>query len=102
MGTTYLGLIQHRYLARIRYPMAREYCTIAAYNGGSGTVLPVFDAGRARTTDIINAMSPGAVYKALPTSLRNRQTRRYLHKALGARRDFVRTYSRIDHQVMVL
>lgn len=90
LGTAYLGLINRRYLGKIRNPVSREYCTIAAYNTGSGSVLRTFSPDRGRAVDIINGMKPSEVYRALRTRLHSREGQRYLHKVIQARKDFVR------------
>lgn len=89
LGTAYLALIDQRYLAAIQNPTSREYCTIAAYNGGAGNVLKAFSADRQRAIDTINSMTPPAVYRMLQAELPRQETRRYLVKVLDARRAFV-------------
>ncbi|MFQ5937028.1 MAG: transglycosylase SLT domain-containing protein, partial [Acidiferrobacterales bacterium] len=89
LGTAYLSIINHRFLAAVQDPTSREYCTIAAYNGGAGNVLRVFSSDRKRAVDIINTMSPPAVYRKLRDHLPREETRRYLVKVLDARKAFV-------------
>lgn len=89
LGTAYLALIDQRYLAAIQNPTSREYCTIAAYNGGAGNVLRAFSNDRQRAIDMINSMTPPAVYQMLRAKLPRQETRRYLVKVLDARRAFV-------------
>ena len=89
LGTAYLALIDQRYLAAIQNPISREYCTIAAYNGGAGNVLKAFANDRRRAVDIINSLTPPAVYQELRAKLPRQETRRYLVKVLAARRAFV-------------
>ena len=88
LGTAYLGIINHRYLADIRNPTSREYCTIASYNGGAGNVLRLFSRDRQRAIDLINSMSAPDVYRKLRDEYPRGETRRYLVKVLDARRDF--------------
>ncbi len=88
-GTAYLHLLGSRYLAGIANPVAREYCVIASYNGGMGTVLRTFHANRSKAVEIINGMSPQEVYEKLVRYLPYQETRRYLGKVVSARRDFV-------------
>ncbi len=90
LGTAYLGLINRRYLGKIRNPVSREYCTIAAYNAGSGSVLRTFSPDRDRAVEVINDMKPFEVYRALRTRLQSREGQRYLHKVIQARKEFVR------------
>jgi membrane-bound lytic murein transglycosylase C len=88
LGTAYLGIINHRYLAGIQNPTSREYCTIASYNGGAGNVLRLFSTDRQRAVDLINTMSAPDVYRKLRDEYPRDETRRYLVKVLDARRDF--------------
>jgi len=88
-GTAYLHLLQDRYLSRIRDPVSREYCVIAAYNAGAGNVLRTFDPDRERAQDRINALGPLQVFAALRTGLPSDEARRYLVKVMEAKRQFV-------------
>lgn len=88
-GTAYLHLLDTRHLDAVADPVSREYCVIAAYNGGSGAVLRSFDADRARAAARINALGPAQVYEHLRTRLPAEETRRYLHKVMEAKKLFV-------------
>lgn len=89
LGTAYLNILDQRYLARIEHPLTREYCIIAAYNGGAGNVLNMFSKDRAKAPDVINSLSPAEVYRRLRDEHPRDETRRYLLKVLEARREFV-------------
>jgi membrane-bound lytic murein transglycosylase C len=89
LGTAYLGIIERDYLGQIRDPVSREYCTIAAYNTGSGNVLETFSRDRARAVQIINSLPAAEVYQRLRNGLSHQEARRYLVKVLDARREFV-------------
>ena len=89
LGTAYLYLIDTRYLKAIRNSVSREYCAIAAYNGGTGNVLRVFAKDRRQAVDLINRLSPGAVYDRLRAQHSRAETRRYLGKVVNARKEFV-------------
>lgn len=89
LGTGYISVISREYLAAIRDPVAREYCTIAAYNTGAGNVLRAFSSDRDQAARIINTMSAGDVYKHLRQHLQQDEARRYLYKVVSARRQFV-------------
>lgn len=91
LGTGYLSIISGKYLGRIRDPLAREYCTIAAYNTGAGNVLRTFSSNRDKAVDIINGLSPARVYERLRKELKHAEARRYLYKVLQARKAFVNT-----------
>ena len=89
LGTAYLSIIEQRYLGDIQNPLTREYCTIAAYNGGAGNVLNMFSKDRNKAPDVINRLAPSEVYRRLRTEHPRDETRRYLVKVLEARREFV-------------
>ncbi len=88
LGTGYLDIIGRKYLGAIRDPVAREYCTIAAYNTGAGNVLRVFSGDRSQAVTIINSLSAAQVYKRLRNELRFAEARRYLWKVVDARKQF--------------
>jgi membrane-bound lytic murein transglycosylase C len=89
LGTAYLNILDQRYLARIEHPLTREYCIIAAYNGGAGNVFNMFSKDRAKAPEVINALAPAEVYRRLRDEHPRDETRRYLVKVLEARREFV-------------
>lgn len=91
LGTAYLAILGGDYLDGVRDPLSREYCVIAAYNGGTGNVLATFSRDREEALRIINRLPPGEVYQRLRTEHPRAETRRYLDKVLGARKDFVNT-----------
>lgn len=80
MGTAYLHILFTRYLAKIRHPKSKEYCSIAAYNTGSGNVLKAFDSDRQQAVVKINALRPDQVYRHLRTQLKYQEARHYLKK----------------------
>lgn len=88
-GTAYLHLLDRRYLGGIADGASREYCVIAAYNGGPGAVLRTFDRSSGRAVRIINGMAAGEVYDRLVSRLPSGETRRYLGKVLHAKKLFV-------------
>jgi membrane-bound lytic murein transglycosylase C len=92
LGTAYLNLVYYQYLAGIKHNDSRLWCTIAAYNTGSGNVLATF-AGRYSQArhgsraewrkaafDRINSMSPEQVYQTLHRDLPYEETRNYIKK----------------------
>ncbi len=90
LGTAYLSIIYYTYLSGIRNPLSREYCMIAAYNTGSGNVLRTFSRNRQRAIDIINRLTPAAVYWKLKTQLPSHEARRYIVKVMRNRKRFIR------------
>lgn len=91
LGAAYLDLLESDYLAGVRHPVSREYCTIAAYNGGIGSVLRTFGDGRESALQAINQAKPAEVYHHLRQKLPRAETRQYLAKVLAARRNFVQS-----------
>lgn len=89
LGTAYLNILEKEYLRAIRDPLSREYCTIAAYNGGAGNVYNMFSKDRKRAAEIINTLTPAQLYQRLRDNHPRDETRRYLVKVLNARREFV-------------
>jgi membrane-bound lytic murein transglycosylase C len=90
MGSAYLHIIDTRYLSNITNPRTREYCTVAAYNTGSGNVLRTFHkTDRSQAARIINGMKPEAVYDKLRSSLPYDETRRYIHKVREAKKRYL-------------
>jgi len=88
-GTAYLNLLDRRHLAGIGDPLAREYCVIASYNGGSGALLATFSRDRSAALAAINAMPPLKVYETIVSRHRAEETRNYLKKVLAAKKEFV-------------
>ena len=88
-GTAYLHLLDTRFLATVTNPVSREYCIIAGYNGGAGSVLRTFDRDRTRAADKINGLPPDTVYATLRNKAPHAETRRYLGKVLEAKKLFV-------------
>ncbi|WP_462324233.1 murein transglycosylase domain-containing protein [Desulfoplanes sp.] len=89
-GAAYLHILNYKYLAKITDPVSREYCVIAAYNGGAGSVLRTFSKNRDRAPAKINRMHPGEVYKTLVADLPALETRRYVQKVVSAKKEFVK------------
>jgi peptidoglycan lytic transglycosylase C len=89
LGTAYLGLLFQDRLDVVANPVSREYCVISAYNTGTGNVLRAFAADQAAAVNRINGMQPPAVYDRLRRHLPHQETRRYLAKVVGFRREFL-------------
>ncbi|MBQ76301.1 MAG: hypothetical protein CMQ20_14940 [Gammaproteobacteria bacterium] len=87
LGAAYLSVLQNRYLKRISNPLTREYCAIAAYNTGAGNVARSFVGTNnlRAAVEIINGMTPSAVYDHLEQKLPYEETRRYIKKVTKAK-----------------
>jgi membrane-bound lytic murein transglycosylase C len=88
-GSAYLHLLQSRYLVHIENRVSREYCVIAAYNGGAGSVLRTFDKDPGRASKRINSMGPLEVYNTIENRHPSGESRRYLVKVVSAKKQFV-------------
>jgi membrane-bound lytic murein transglycosylase C len=92
LGTAYLNVLAFDELDAVNDPASREYCVISAYNTGPGNVLRTFGGSsknRDNALDKINSMSAPAVYDKLRSSLPYAETRQYLQKVVGFRRQFI-------------
>jgi membrane-bound lytic murein transglycosylase C len=83
-GVAYVHILNSRYLKGIADPLSRMYCTIAAYNTGSGNVAKTFNKDKTRNLNnalkIINSLSPSEVYDKLIHDLPYEETRNYLNR----------------------
>jgi len=84
LGTAYLGLLKHDYLAEIKDERIKQMVTISSYNGGLRTVLELFGKTPETATHQLNRMSPKQVYRKLRFEHQSNETRRYLEKVLKA------------------
>jgi len=92
LGTAYLNVLTASELEAITDPVSREYCVISAYNTGPGNVLRTF-GGSSKNRDgalaRINGLSAPAVYDTLRRQLPYAETRQYLQKVVGFRKEFI-------------
>lgn len=92
LGAAYLSLLTFDELDEVGDPASREYCVISAYNTGPGNVLRTF-GGSSRNRDgalnEINRRSAPAVYAYLREHLPYAETRQYLQRVVGFRRQFI-------------
>jgi membrane-bound lytic murein transglycosylase C len=98
IGSAYLKRIYYGYMRKIKNPLSRLYCTIAAYNTGAGNVACAFNSnekdskGRTKcrrsrgdyniikASSKINSMSPNEVYNYLLKNLRYDEPKHYLKR----------------------
>jgi len=85
MGCAYLHILQTRYLVKVKNPLTREYCMIAAYNGGAGNVLRSFHSNRDQAFALINRQSPSAVYQRLRVKM-PKESQHYLKKVSNSKK----------------
>lgn len=83
-GSTYLRLLQSRYLKAIKNSKSKLHCVIASYNTGTGNMARAFSSkGLTDAIDKINKTSPAKVYNNLVKKLPYQETRDYLEKVTG-------------------
>jgi len=87
-GTAYLSILRDNYLRGITDPVAREYCMIAAYNGGAGNLLKTFHRDRKEAMRRINRMSGEQVYRYIVRHHPREETRNYLKKVTGKKQKY--------------
>ncbi|MDP2693816.1 MAG: murein transglycosylase domain-containing protein [Gallionella sp.] len=92
LGVAYLNVLAFNELDEVADPVSREYCVISAYNTGPGNVLRTF-GGSSKNRDgalgRINGMAAPAVYDQLRAKLPYAETRQYLQKVVGFRKQFI-------------
>jgi membrane-bound lytic murein transglycosylase C len=89
LGSAYLNVLSYNLLEQVDNEVSREYCVISAYNTGTGNVFKTFAASSTSAINQINSLEPPAVYDRLRTSLPYQETRDYLVKVVGFRKQFV-------------
>ncbi|WP_127478065.1 murein transglycosylase domain-containing protein [Sulfurivermis fontis] len=89
LGVAYLNVLNTEQLHMVQNRIAREYCVISAYNTGPGNVLKAFSRDRVEAVNAINSLQPPQVYERLRAHLPYEETRHYLAKVVGYRRDYV-------------
>lgn len=89
LGTAYLNVLSYNQLEQIDNPISREYCVISAYNTGPRNVYKAFAADATAAVNQINSLQPPAVYERLRNHLPYQETRDYLAKVVGFRKQFV-------------
>jgi len=88
LGVAYLSLIQKKYLKDIDDKEKLEYCTIAAYNAGAGTVLRTFHDDKVEAVKAINGLSADEVLRKLIFEMQSEQGRKYVVKVLEAKKSY--------------
>ncbi len=102
MGTAYLHILYYSYLKKIKNPDSRLYCTIAAYNTGSGNIAWAFNRNKNLTyrkklrmsnaADDINALTPQQVYDRLLKDLKWDEPKHYLKKVSKRMSQYKKVY----------
>jgi membrane-bound lytic murein transglycosylase C len=89
LGVAYLSVLNNDEFNTVTNQNSRDYCVIAAYNTGPHNVTRVFASERNAAFDAINAQEPAQLYERLRTGLPMQETRDYVVKVTGYRKEFV-------------
>ncbi|MCE3221907.1 MAG: mltC [Nitrospira sp.] len=89
LGAAYLNVLTYSQLDDVTDLVSREYCVISAYNTGAGNVFKTFSKDQRTALQQINGLQPAALYDRLRTALPYQETRDYLAKVVGFRKQFV-------------
>ncbi len=89
LGTAYLNVLTYSQLDDVTDKVSREYCVISAYNTGAGNVFKTFAKDQRTALQQINALQPSSLYDRLRSGLPYQETREYLAKVVGFRKQFV-------------
>jgi membrane-bound lytic murein transglycosylase C len=91
LGTAYLSVLGHTEFQAVGNPDSRDYCVIAAYNTGPRNVTRIFASERNEAINNINGLPPPALFDRLRTDLPYDETREYVVRVTGYRKQFVST-----------
>jgi membrane-bound lytic murein transglycosylase C len=91
LGAAYLGVLDGTEFRNIENQESRDLCVIAAYNTGPKNVTRTFDSDRKQALNDINQLQPPGVYERLRTGLPFEETRQYVVRVTGYRKQFVAT-----------
>ena len=89
LGTAYLAVLDGTEFHAVGNPDSRDYCVIAAYNTGPRNVLRVFAPDKSEAFNDINTLPPPALFEKLRTDLPSDETRQYVVRVTGYRKQFV-------------
>jgi membrane-bound lytic murein transglycosylase C len=89
LGSALLNVLLYKQFEDVENAVSREYCIIAAYNTGLKNVLKTFSKDVVAAINQINGMEPPAVYEKLRRDLPYQETRDYMVKVTGFRKQFV-------------
>ncbi len=89
LGAAYLGVLSTTEFRTVGNQNSRDYCVIAAYNGGARSVTRTFAADKTQALNSINGLEPPALYDRLRTDLPSAETRQYVVKVTGYRKQFM-------------
>ncbi|MBV8743348.1 MAG: DUF3393 domain-containing protein [Sinobacteraceae bacterium] len=88
LGIAYLAVLDGVEFHPVGNSESRDYCVIAAYNTGPRNVTRVFASDRAEAMNHINDLQPTALLERLRTDLPFEETRKYVVRVSGYRKQF--------------
>jgi membrane-bound lytic murein transglycosylase C len=91
LGTAYLSVLGESEFHGVDNQSSRDYCVIAAYNTGARNVTRMFANDKKEALVDINGLDPPALYERLRTGLPYEETRQYVVKVTGYRKQFIGT-----------
>jgi len=89
LGVAYLSVLNTAEFEAVSDSESRDYCVIAAYNTGPRNVLRVFANDRKQALNDLNNLPPPALFERLRSDLPSDETRQYLVRVTGYRKQFV-------------
>jgi len=89
VGSAYLSILRDVYLKDVRGWLKKEYCIIAAYNGGAGNLFRAFHRDRKKALARINALSTEQVYRIIVNEHPKHESRNYLKKVTRFKKKYV-------------
>jgi len=98
LGAAYLSVLSTAEFRSITNQDSRDYCVIAAYNTGAGNVTRTFSRDRTTAMNTINSLEPPVLFENLRSNLPLDETRQYVVKVTGYRKQFVAVSEPISAQ----
>jgi membrane-bound lytic murein transglycosylase C len=89
LGAAYLSVLEATEFRAVNNPDSRDYCVIAAYNTGPRNVTRVFASDKTDAFNRINGLPPPLLFEKLHSDLPSDETRQYVVKVTGYRKQFV-------------
>jgi membrane-bound lytic murein transglycosylase C len=89
LGVAYLSVLNTAEFEAVSDSESRDYCVIAAYNTGPRNVLRVFADDKKQAINQLNNLPPPMLFEKLRSDLPSEETRQYVVRVTGYRKQFV-------------
>jgi membrane-bound lytic murein transglycosylase C len=89
LGAAYLSVLGNTEFHAVENQDSRDYCVIAAYNTGPRNVTRTFANDKTEALNDINGLPPPILFDKLRTDLPSEETRQYVVRVTGYRKEFV-------------